>query len=217
MRPTHGAGVRRPALGSVLAAAAVVVGACSSSASTVRHRATPHAAAPATTVPTAAASATTSAPTTTDPGALPQTMARPSAQDPLFEEHVQALWRAVVDGNPSEAMGFFFPLSAYVQVKAISDPVHDWQTRLVADFDADVLADHADLGSGAPGAVFGAITVPPDAVWVQPGVEYNKGSYWRVYGSTVHYTVSGQSGSFVIASMISWRGEWYVVHLARIR
>ena len=55
------------------------------------------------------------------------------------------------------------------------------------------------------------------AVFVQPGEESNKGSYWRVYGTTVQYQVDGQTGSFPVTSMISWRGEWYVVHLASIR
>ena len=30
-------------------------------------------------------------------------------------------------------------------------------------------------------------------------------------------TVNGQKKSFVVKSMISWRGEWYVVHLTSIR
>ena len=47
--------------------------------------------------------------------------------------------------------------------------------------------------------------------------EYNKGTYWRVYNAMLRYTVDGQAGSFPIASMISWRGEWYVVHLNSIR
>jgi hypothetical protein len=155
--------------------------------------------------------------TTAGPGALPQTMARPTTDDPLFQSHVQELWHAVVDGDPAEAMGFFFPLSAYVQVKAISDPVHDWQTRLVPDFDAEVMADHDALGPDPARAQFTSVSVPSTAVWVAPGSEYNKGSYWRVYGSTVEYVARERAGSFVIASMISWRGEWYVVHMTTIR
>ncbi len=122
-----------------------------------------------------------------------------------------------MDGDPAEAVPFFFPVSAYIQVKAIADPVHDWQTRLVADFDADIMADHADLGPEPASAQFSSVSVPPSAVWVRPGSEHNKGSYWRVYGSTVDYGLGGRNESFRIASMISWRGEWYVVHLASIR
>ena len=131
--------------------------------------------------------------------------------DPLFLGHVQDLWRAVVDGQPQEAGPFFFPLRAYVQVKAISDPVHDYQSRLIADFDQDIQTLHASLGAAAGSATFTGVTVPDAAEWIVPGVEYNKGSYWRVYGARVAYTVAGRAGSFEITSMISWRGEWYVV------
>jgi hypothetical protein len=130
---------------------------------------------------------------------------------------VRDLWRAVVDGNPAEAQPFFFPLGAYIQVKGISNPVHDYQTRLIANFDQDVASLHAALGASAGSASFTTVTVPPAAQWIAPGVESNKGSYWRVYGTSVSYTAGGQSRSFPITSMISWRGEWYVVHLGAIR
>jgi len=166
------------------------------------------------------ATTTTTAPTTTttvDPGSLPQEQILPSATDPTFRAGVQLLWQAIVDGNPSEAMPFFFPVSAYIQVKAIADPVHDWQTRLVADFDQDVMTDHAALGPDPAVAQFTSVSVPSGAVWVQPGVEYNKGSYYRVYGTALHYSAGGVAHAFAVASMISWRGQWYVVHLAGIR
>jgi len=55
------------------------------------------------------------------------------------------------------------------------------------------------------------------ATWVTPGQGYNKGSYWRVYRTRVRYrTVVGKEGSFGIFSLISWRGQWYVVHLGPI-
>ena len=49
------------------------------------------------------------------------------------------------------------------------------------------------------------------------GEESNKLSYWRVYRTTLHYTEDGQDMSFPVTSLISWRGEWYVVHLGAIR
>ena len=52
---------------------------------------------------------------------------------------------------------------------------------------------------------------------LQPGEEYNKLSYWRVYGTTLYYTEDGQGNSFPVTSLISWRGEWYVMHLGEIR
>jgi hypothetical protein len=181
------------------------------------------AAASALTTTTAAAtpeSTTTTAPTasTTDVGALPQTDQRPTASGPTFAAGVEALWQAIRQDQPDLGLPFFFPKAAYLQVKSISDPASDYQNRLIANFTQDVHALHAQLGPDAANAQFTSITVPGDqAVWVQPGEESNKLSYWRVYGTTIQYQVDGQSGSLPVTSLISWRGEWYVVHLGTIR
>ena len=42
---------------------------------------------------------------------------------------------------------------------------------------------------------------------------YNDIGYWEVPNARVVYRQGGRVRSFGIASMISWRGEWYVVHL----
>jgi hypothetical protein len=103
-------------------------------------------------------------------------------------------------------------------VKAISDPAGDYQNRLIANYEEDIHTLHAQLGANAANAKFTGISVPDaQAVFVQPGEESNKGSYWRVYGTTMQYQVDGQTGSFPVTSLISWRGEWYVVHLGAIR
>jgi len=180
---------------------------------------------PAPTVPPTTMAPTvppTEAPTTTttepDPGSLPQTPDKPSGASAKLAEHASALWQAIVSDDPSVAAPAFFPLGAYLQVKAISNPESDWRTRLVAGYVEDIHALHAKLGAKAGTAQLVGMDVPESqAVWVKPGVEYNKGSYWRVYGAQLRYTADGQSGSFPIASMISWRGEWYVVHLNSIR
>jgi hypothetical protein len=155
--------------------------------------------------------------TTTDPGVLPQTDQLPTGDDARFQQRVDALWRAVVDDQPQEAKASFFPLSAYIQVKAISDPVDDYQGRLIADFDQDIRTLHAALGPDAGAATFSGVTVPAAAEWIVPGTEHNKASYWRVYGTRVAYAIAGTVRSFPITSLISWRGEWYVVHLGSIR
>ncbi|HEV2311120.1 MAG TPA: hypothetical protein VGU73_11415 [Acidimicrobiia bacterium] len=169
---------------------------------------------------TTSTTTTTLPPTTTttvDPGTLPQTMDKPTTTSAQFQAGLAGFWQAIVTDNPAPAMPFFFPLSAYLQVKAISNPAGDWQGRLVADYQADIHTYHGTLGAGAATAQLTGIDVPNTAQWIQPGAEYNKGSYWRVYSTQVHYTVGGQAGTFTIASMISWRGEWYIVHLASIR
>ena len=164
--------------------------------------------------PTSTSSSTS---TTVDPGSLPQTADVPVTSGPAFNARLLALWQAIVDDVPAEALPFFFPRSAYLQVKAIRDPSADWQTRLVADFDQDIAALHLALGTSAAGATLLGVDVPTAAVWVHPGAEYNRLPYWRVYGSEVRYQAGGVTRRFPIASMISWRGEWYVVHLSSIR
>jgi hypothetical protein len=186
----------------------------------------PTAPAPSTTVAAAHAPTTTAPPattaasptSTTSVGSLPQTPDKPAGDDPLLVSNAHALFDAVVQDNSSLALPFFFPLDAYIQVKDISDPTHDYNTRLIPDYNDDIHSLHAQLGSDAANAQFAGITVPEgDAQWITPGVEYNKGSYWRVYGTTIQYTVNGATKSFPVTSLISWRGEWYAVHLGAIR
>lgn len=164
----------------------------------------------------AAAQSSTPSPTasaTPDPGTLPQTNALPSGQDAAFQAGAQSLWQAIVQDKPELARSFFFPLSAYRQVKAIWDPEADYQNRLIAWYDLDIQAAHARLGR-ASDARFVSMTVPEsNAEWIEPGVEYNKGSYYRVYGTRLNYEVNGHAASIGVFSLISWRGEWYVVHL----
>ena len=144
-------------------------------------------------------------------------MDKPTTQSAAFQARVQGLWQAIVTDAPAPGMPFFFPLSAYVQVKAISDPTGDWHTRLVANYGVDIDALHAKLGTGAARAQLVGIEVPDAAQWILPGAESNKGSYWRVYGTVLRYSLDGVVSTFPVTSMISWRGEWYVVHLGAIR
>jgi hypothetical protein len=170
---------------------------------------------PSTSAPTATTTAPTT--TTTDPGTLPQTRDEPVPSGAQFDAGVNGLWTAVLTDNPGAAMPFFFPLSAYLQVKAISNPASDWQNRLVAAYTRDIHNLHLNLGPNAAQAQLAGIDVPQSqAQWINPGVEYNKIGYWRVYGTRVRYTLNGQARSFAVASLISWRGEWYVVHLSSI-
>lgn len=124
---------------------------------------------------------------------------------------------AVSTGGANRAAPAFFPLRAYVQVKGISDPVHDYQTRLIADYDQDIAALHAQYAPASPALALDHVSVPDAPEWIEPGVEYNKGSYWRVYGARLWFRDGGEVRYFTIASLISWRGEWYVVHLNSIR
>ena len=148
-------------------------------------------------------------------GGLPQTRAFPSARSAAFHNAMADLWLAVTTGDPRFGLPGFFPVAAYQQVKAEPYPAADWQDRLWYDFVLDVRAAHRLLGSGA--TLDRVIAPTAYAAWVYPGACYNKIGYWHLPGARVVYREHGTERSFGIASLISWRGVWYVVHLGAVQ
>jgi len=146
---------------------------------------------------------------------LPQTEERPSLRSKSYEKRVKLLFRAIQLDDPKIAMPMFFPLEAYKQVKAIPNPEADWNARLVKAFERDIHAAHKELGNGAMTATLSGLDLPEDkAKWMPPGSEGNKVGYHRVLGSKLRYSdASLKARSIDVTSLISWRGEWYVVHL----
>ena len=143
-------------------------------------------------------------------------MAQPTV-DANFMQRLHRYWAHVLAGNAGPASDFFFPRSAYLQVKTLTYAGADFDTRLYHDYKNDVKADHelvtSDARPGDQPRVIG-VDVPQASVhWVPPGVEVNSIGYWQVSYARVNYTVGGQQRSYAIDSMISWRGQWYVVHL----
>jgi len=151
-----------------------------------------------------------------DPGTLPQTRDKPEASGAGFDARVAALFDAVQHDDPERAMPAFFPVTAYEQVKAASNPASDWKRRLVTAYKRDIHALHKRLGDHATETKLVRAEVPQDrAKWVEPGEEFNKLGYYRVYGTRIIYSSpEGKERSFEVTSLISWRGEWYVVHLS---
>jgi hypothetical protein len=128
-----------------------------------------------------------------------------------------ALWDGIVSDDVQTALPAFFPQGAYVQLKAIYGASEDYADRLVGDYGLDITAAHQVLGADPGAAQF--VGVDADAAyahWVPPGVCDNRDGYYEMPNARVVYTVGGQTSSFGIASLISWRGEWYVVHLGAI-
>lgn len=167
-----------------------------------------------TTTTTTAPGTTTSTTTTIPEGAFPQTSALPPAHTHDLNGRMRALLSAIATGNPAHGYGAFFPLAAYLQTKAGGGNTEDWHYRLIGHFDQDVATYHRELGPHAADAKLVGYSVDDAAaVWVVPGVEENKGPYWRIYDTTLTYAIGHQTGSLRVSTMISWRGEWYVVHL----
>lgn len=128
-----------------------------------------------------------------------------------------ALWAGIVSGRLSPALSAFFPRGAYVQLKEIASASSDWSERLVHDYALDIDAAHELLGRDAASARLLDVAVPFSyGHWVPPGVCYNSIGYYEVPNARVVYRENGQTRSFGIASMISWRGVWYVVHLGAV-
>ena len=127
---------------------------------------------------------------------------------------MQDLWLAVTTGNSGLALPAFFPLAAYQRLKTIYEPAEDWHDRLWYDFTLDVGAAHGVLD---PGDRLVRIIVPTtDAAWIDPGVCDNSIGYWHIGGARLVYSQHGQERSFGIASLISWRGVWYIVHFGAV-
>jgi hypothetical protein len=150
------------------------------------------------------------------PGSLPQTDARPSARTPRFHAQMRALWAGILSGSSTPALGAFFPRGAYAQLKAIPGASADWSGRLVRDYGLDIRAAHALLGGDRAARLIAVVVPSSYAHWVPPGVCLNGLGYFEVPNARVVYQAHGAVRSFGIASMISWRGVWYVVHLGAI-
>ncbi|MDX6337621.1 MAG: hypothetical protein QOG05_4961 [Streptosporangiaceae bacterium] len=151
------------------------------------------------------------------PGRLHQTRTLPSAGTRVFRAEMTDLWAAVATGHARLAAQAFFPLTAYTQVKAIANPAADWNSRLFGDFRLDVAAAHHFLGGGARHATLVRVIVPSaGAAWISPGGCANAVGYWHVGGARLVYRQHGQVRSIGIASLISWRGRWYVVHFGAV-
>lgn len=172
---------------------------------------------PSTSGSTATSPRTTTTPArrAADPGLLSQTRTLPSSGAPLTAS-MQALWNAIVADSPSAARPVFFPESAYLKMKTgrITDPASDYTWRLVAFYDLDIAAYHAHLGATPSTAKLVAVRANPAlAAWIPSGACENSVGYWHLPGTRLVYSIGARTYSVRVASLISWHGVWYVVHL----
>jgi hypothetical protein len=150
-----------------------------------------------------------------DGTALPQTEERPSTTSERFKRRMQRLADSILSGDAERARSSFFPLVAYAQVKDVQKPERDYRYRLMAHFERDVREYRKALGQAAAHAQFLGVSVAEERVeWMKPGKEGNRLGYFRVLRSRLRFaSPGGKEQTFELTSMISWRGEWYVVHL----
>ena len=172
-----------------------------------------------TTTTTVRPTTTTQAPTTTtttDPGLLPQTNEEPPTDSSSLTSRLTPMFQAIQGDNHALAMTVFFPESAYLQMKTgvLSNPAGDYQSRLVAFLDLDLAAYQQSLEPSPTSTTLQVVNANSSlAHWVAPGTCENKMGYWHLPNVRMVYTQAGVTKSFGIASLISWRGVWYVVHL----
>lgn len=146
---------------------------------------------------------------------LPQTEDKPTTTSPSLNQRLTLLVRAIAEDKPELALPSFFPVEAYTQVKAIEKPERDWKRRLVAAFERNIHEYHRQLGAKAAQVQLGRLEVPEAKIkWMKPGSEGNRVGYHRVVRSKlVLLEPAGRELPLEVTSLISWRGEWYVVHL----
>jgi hypothetical protein len=136
--------------------------------------------------------------------------------DATLKSTLAPLWSAIVGGSVTGAAPVFFPRTAYLQMKTglLPDPSSDYADRLLAFYNLDIAAYHEALGPDAGSATLLSVDATAgDAAWIPPGSCENSIGYWHLPGVRFVYSVGGAVQSFAIASLISWRGQWYVVHL----
>lgn len=146
---------------------------------------------------------------------LGQTDEPPSITSPAFQERLGLLFRAIVTDDPALAEPAFFPKVAYEQVKDIKNPGADWKSRLLRAFSRNIHEYHDDLGADPAACRLLGIEVDDKRIKVMArGKEGNKLPYHRVTRSKIRWAdASGKERAFELTSLISWRGEWFVVHL----
>jgi hypothetical protein len=146
---------------------------------------------------------------------LPQTEDLPKVDSASFQARLGLLWEAIVNDEPERAKPSFFPVKAYQVVKAIKKPEIDWERRLFSAFKRNIHDYHKQVGKKKGPLKLIGISIPDNRVkWMKPHSEGNLIGYHRVLRSFLRYQDGdGQEHQLTITSLISWRGEWYVVHL----
>jgi hypothetical protein len=150
-----------------------------------------------------------------DPGRLPQTRTNPGT-GPGLNAEMRTLWSAIQTDNAGLARTVFFPESAYLKMKTgvLGNPASDYTGRLAAFYTLDLAAYRAHLGTDPARATLTAVHADPAlAAWIPAGACENTVGYWHLPGTRLVYTQHGRVASVRVASLISWHGQWYVVHL----
>ena len=146
---------------------------------------------------------------------LPQTADVPKFDSPTFKRRSALLFQAIVDDTKESADAAFFPVLAYEQVKAIAKPARDHKFRLLAAYHRSIHEYHEKVAKLPQPLQFLDVEPGPSPIrWMEPNTEGNKLGYHRILRTKLKFAdAKGVVHRLEVTSLISWRGEWYVVHL----
>ncbi len=152
--------------------------------------------------------------TTIDPGRLAPTSSEP-ATGAALASRMRVLFAALTANDVTRADTVFFPRTAYLRMKSglLASPGADYANRLLAFFHLDVASYHRRIDTGGAPTLLRVTANPADAAWIAPGHCENLIGYWHLPGVRLVYRQGTRVWSVRVASLISWRGVWYVVHL----
>lgn len=146
--------------------------------------------------------------------ALPQTEDKPSFDSAAWKRRAELLFEAIQKDDPDIAARVFFPKEAYMQVKDIPKPEGDWKARLMKAFARDIHEYHKAMKKPEDAKFVGYKADMKHAKWMPPRGEGNKVGYYRITHTKLQYkNADGKDREMDVTSLISWRGEWFVVHL----
>ena len=166
-------------------------------------------AAPLGTVPT------TLKPTTTTTVPLVQNMVKPPLHDPVLDQRMADFFYGLRDYNNARADKAFLPMRYYVVLKAGGGNEADWNNRLLTHYHQQLAELRARFRTVLPGATYRGYAIKSATAHTVPvGAEMNKAPYWQVYQTTMAFRdKNNQPHNFIINTMISFRGAWWIVHV----
>ena len=144
-----------------------------------------------------------------------QKLPPPRPDDSSAQARAKLLFDAIVHDDPQRAVDVFFPRSAFLQVKAMSNP-GNYYDRLARRFESDIHALHQAHPELAT-ATFDRLELARRGGFVRKGEEGNRLPYWASRHSFLHYRVGDKARKFEVRVMITWGDQWYVIHLSEFK
>ena len=161
------------------------------------------------------ASAATPRPSTTTTTVPTQSMVKPLAHDHALDIRMRQFYTGLRDNNNALCDKAFLPMMDYVALKQGGGNQADWRNRLMYHFHLQLAQLRKRFAASLPGSTYNGYRIPySTAHTVRVGAEENKAPYWQVFMTTMAFhDKNGRGHNFTINTLISFRGEWWIVHV----